>query len=87
MEINTCCVVTSCSQWRKVMALALSPSSIERYVPALEKTIRQGLESWEQRGAVPLLEAVSHVEISISLMIELDFTILISIVNCLAFVP
>eukprot|EP00878_Enallax_costatus_P016074 GHUV01016855.1.p1 GENE.GHUV01016855.1~~GHUV01016855.1.p1 ORF type:complete len:495 (+),score=182.08 GHUV01016855.1:750-2234(+) len=54
-------------QWRKAMALALSPSSIERYLPALEKTIREALESWERQGAVPLLEACGDMALSFAM--------------------
>lgn len=54
----------SCSHWRKIMSMALSPSSIERYLPALQQTMEQGLSSWAEKGAVPLMEAVSHRQLN-----------------------
>jgi hypothetical protein len=49
-----------CSFWRKAVATALSPTSIEGCVPRLAHIIQSSVDSWAERGSTSLMHEVRH---------------------------
>jgi hypothetical protein len=47
-----------CSFWRKAVATALSPASIEGCVPRLAHIIQSSVDSWVERGSTSLMHEV-----------------------------
>lgn len=58
MVLHCLSAMLHCSYWRKAVSTALSPATIESYVPALAAIIRQAIQNWARSGSVSLMQEV-----------------------------